>query len=231
MKGLEEWLASSSSSDTTNRTATATAATDGVRGSTIARTDVRQRQEEMRERVRKILGDSAVSSVVSSTTPALAGVASVASPISGDDNRTAVIPSTSLNIVAGDGVQGSSTAAEARVLPGEVTEYRRVEVMVVDRGTQTTTTVGCQTDPIPEFTNAQMPYSFGFQQVAGPFRCCCCCHGKCGIQRRPSSKLLTEDENISARFKSELETIQTSIDLMIARYNLPPPPLPLPRTA
>ncbi|KAK7201051.1 hypothetical protein NESM_000165100 [Novymonas esmeraldas] len=141
----------------------------------------------------------------------------------------------------------TDTATESSQLPeiektmqglnGDVS-YEAVEVMVVDRGTQTVSTVGTQTDPLP------MPY--GAYYYSGPYAPSpysgAGAYGGwmpprpppfgCGIDRAsgPPSRQRGDDAleqgeaREAAKLRAELELIQNSIDMLIARYNLPPPP-------
>ncbi|GET90774.1 hypothetical protein, conserved [Leishmania tarentolae] len=107
--------------------------------------------------------------------------------------------------------------------------YEAVEVMVVDRGTQTVLTVGTQTDPLPMPYGAYYPgpfapspytgwmpsrlplSSYGVDVDGQPFR-----HSYHDYEQREAAE--------AAKLRGELEMIQNSIDMLIARYNLPPPP-------
>lgn len=113
--------------------------------------------------------------------------------------------------------------------------YEAVEVMVVDRGTQTVSTVGTQTDPLPmpyaayypglfapspytrtgSYTRWMPPSlplpSYGVGVDEQPFR-----HHYHDYEQREAAE--------AAKLCGELEMIQNSIDMLIARYNLPPPP-------
>ncbi|EKG05718.1 hypothetical protein TCSYLVIO_003215 [Trypanosoma cruzi] len=213
MKGLEEWLASSSSLDDSNNADAVSAppVRGGRGGEGTNSTDARTRNEEMRERMRNLLGDRVVKAVLEETS----GVGKAAAPQS--------VSTADKYCVEEDGSrrgdrnhEKNSRGGSDRCIRPSSREYRRVEVMVVDRGTQTTSTVGCQTDPVENYA----PY------MGYPLTHCCTC--SCG-KRRPGGGLLPREEYSGEpplRFKEQLDMIKNSIDIMIARYNLPPPPLP-----
>ncbi|KAH9579806.1 hypothetical protein LSM04_002041 [Trypanosoma melophagium] len=239
MKGLEEWLASSSSSDSdeeregkATQQPTTTISTNSItigktRNQGSTREEIRARQEEMRGRMQQLLGSKVIdgednpcnthqnnnsSSKSKSKSKSICSVSSSSSKSSkhSGSSKDKKKDNDGLNI---------SDVPEKR-------EYRCVEVMVVDRGTQTTTTVGCQTDPVlpyQTFPGSTLP----IQSTC--CRCCCCsCNSGIGIGsnagiRRPYAKTL-EAKEVPTRFKEQIEMIQNSIDIMIARYNLPPPP-------
>ncbi|KEG14079.1 hypothetical protein DQ04_00631030 [Trypanosoma grayi] len=216
MKGLEEWLASSSSSDEANDASVMNAPPPPARryaSNSDPRAADLTRQEVTRSRMRSILGDGVVTAVAAQS-KAQEDAGSTPRPLSPVSRRKSLLEPP---IPLGGGSSRSNTnnkSSASTTSPAPettTTEYRRVEVMVVDRGTQTTSTVGCQTDPEPT-----PPY------VAFPFAPGPVC--RCGV-RRPCANVLNEDAS-TTRFKEQLETIQNSIDMMIARYNLPPPPLP-----
>nr|CCC91016.1 conserved hypothetical protein [Trypanosoma congolense IL3000] len=220
MKGLEDWLASSSSSSSPNPKVSSTktsAVNEKDVDRKITQSNVRERKDELRNRMRTLLGESAVTSVVTEESMRTIGdsVPPAPSLVRCSSDGGDLASTGSKVIMRADGDLGGASPQQK---PKEI-QYRSVEVMVVDRGTQTTTTVGCQTETdIPSM----------FMESGSPFRgacchCCSCCHtgGLRGLlPRRPQY-----DENLPSRFNQELETIQKSIDMLIARYNLPPPPL------
>ncbi|AAZ11868.1 hypothetical protein, conserved [Trypanosoma brucei brucei TREU927] len=234
MKGLEEWLASStSSSSTTDTTSRDVPESDKVHKKTV-QTSVKDRQDELRSRMRNLLGESAVSSLVIEEPTKVAMTTSptavLNSSMSTDTDSTAVSPARVKGVSPQTKANGNSNGDGSTAIRGQSNDkqleaptevqYRAVEVMVVDRGTQTTTTVGCQTDPEPSQSpvGGAMPFHRGFCP-----RCTCCCRG---VVRDYPWRNAREEEDRSSRFQEELETIQKSIDMMIARYNLPPPPMP-----
>ncbi|KPI83557.1 hypothetical protein ABL78_7414 [Leptomonas seymouri] len=243
------------------------------------------RQEETREKMRRLLGADVV---VKATTPTVSSVGSGSPvwPISAPPDRThfpfgappnsGQLATQELWIPPALGNAGSSpvqanatsgagnartspncgqaharadTATDSSHLPeveqtmkglssGGGPAYEAVEVMVVDRGTQTVTSEGTQTEPGPisvgpfytgpcvppvysgyggmgdAYGNYLMPPhpSFGF-----------------GVDSRSYRQHLYDYEKKEAeeasKLREELATIQSSIDMLIARYNLPPPPL------
>ncbi|CAJ1031848.1 hypothetical protein Q4I32_005962 [Leishmania shawi] len=116
-----------------------------------------------------------------------------------------------------------------------VSAYEAVEVMVVDRGTQTVSTVGTQTDPLSMPYGAYYPGPFAPSPYTGigpyirwmppslplprysigvddqPFR-----HHHHDYEQREAAE--------AAKLRGELEMVQNTIDMLITRYNLPPPP-------
>ncbi|CCW61644.1 unnamed protein product [Phytomonas sp. EM1] len=140
-----------------------------------------------------------------------------------------------------------STQETVAVCQGEVASepppgYRAVEIMVVDRGTQTVSTVGTQTDPFPVNANnwdagecPTNPWGVPAQQGVplahtGGIRGTV--HTTNGIplrnSRRPYHLTVSEVEaEQNYRFdelRHQLELIQNTLDTLISRYNLPPPP-------
>ncbi|EKF37870.1 hypothetical protein MOQ_001925 [Trypanosoma cruzi marinkellei] len=211
MKGLEEWLASSSDDSNNAGSVGAPPVRGGRGGEGASSTDARTRNEEMRERMRNLLGDRVVKAVVEET----GGAGKAATPQS-------VSTADEYRVEEGGSRRDdrhhekSSRDGSDRCIRPSLREYRRVEVMVVDRGTQTTSTVGCQTDPVESYA----PY------MGYPLSHCCTC--SCG-KRRPVGGMLPREEysgELPFRFREQLDMIKNSIDIMIARYNLPPPPLP-----
>ncbi|RNF02216.1 uncharacterized protein Tco025E_08432 [Trypanosoma conorhini] len=222
MKGLEEWLASSSSASEASSNAGAAAvprAQGGHGGDVAGVTDARARQAEMRERMRNLLGESVVKAVVAETSAA--GELSAPQSIqTAEKNPVEEGGSRAESGWGGDRQQNSSGKNSGGGTNGRTPpfppEYRRVEVMVVDRGTQTTSTVGCQTDPVEDYAPR-----IGYPLVS---HCTCSCRSRC-----PCERMLREEsvgEETPLRFKEQLDLIRDSIDMLIARYNLPPPPLP-----
>ncbi|KPA83202.1 hypothetical protein ABB37_02886 [Leptomonas pyrrhocoris] len=116
--------------------------------------------------------------------------------------------------------------------------YEAVAVMVVDRGTQTVTSEGTQTEPVPIsvgpfYTGPCLPPAYGGQGWMGnPYRNYIMSppppFGR-GVDSRPYHQQLDDYEKKeteeASRLREELGMIQNSIDMLIARYNLPPPPL------
>lgn len=108
--------------------------------------------------------------------------------------------------------------------------FQAVEIMVVDRGTQTVSTVGVQTDPLPppppgSGFNYQQNVYFGnaagtdyFSQRQGGY----------GLDGRPYRQLMADAEESygagAKQLKIQLAALQNNIDMLISRYNLPPPP-------
>lgn len=225
------------------------------------------RQEETREKMRRLLGASAV---VKATTPtsSSAGHDSPTWPISAPPDRahfpfgatsnTTQPMAQSLWTPPTLGSAGAPAAVAANTQPSpnssqlpEVEQtmegineisgggdpaYKAVEVMVVDRGTQTVTSEGTQTEPLPIsvgpfYTGPYMPAAYGgFGAIAA--------YGNyvmpppsfgLGIDGRPYRQHLYDYEKKEAeeasKLREELGMIQNSIDMLIARYNLPPPPL------
>lgn len=117
--------------------------------------------------------------------------------------------------------------------------YAAVSVLVVDRGTQTVTSEGTQTEPMPitlgpYYTGPMMPTPMSCG-AGGGGRWSAPSYGVCppslglGVDGRPYRQYLYDYEKKEAeeasRLREELGMIQNSIDMLIARYNLPPPPM------
>ncbi|RNF12279.1 hypothetical protein TraAM80_00427 [Trypanosoma rangeli] len=222
MKGLEEWLASSStsaSSEASNNAGTVSVprVQGGHGGEVPGVTDARARHE-MRERMRGLLGDSVVKAVVAETS--VGGELSAPQSVSTADKNRAEGGNHTGSDQSGERHQNSngknSGDGTNSYTPPLSSEYCRVEVMVVDRGTQTTSTTACQTDPVEDYA----------PRIGYPLTACCTC--SCG-RRFPGERMLREEylgEATPVRFREQLDMIKNSIDMLIARYNLPPPPLP-----
>jgi hypothetical protein len=120
--------------------------------------------------------------------------------------------------------------------------YEAVEVMVVDRGTQTVTSEGTQTEPAPIsvgpfYTGPYMPVAFnGYGGMGGAYGSNMAASSLFpppsfgfGVDGRPYRQHLYDYEKKeaeeAAKLREELGMIQNSIDMLIARYNLPPPPM------
>ncbi|ESL08066.1 hypothetical protein TRSC58_04239 [Trypanosoma rangeli SC58] len=222
MKRLEEWLASSSSSASSEASNNAGVvsvprALGGHGGEVPGGTDARARHET-RERMRNLLGDGVVKAVVAETS--VGGELSTQRSVNTADKSRAEGASHTGSGLSAERHQtsngknsGDGTNSYTPPLPSE---YRRVEVMVVDRGTQTTSTAACQTDPVEDYA----------PRIGYPLTACCTC--SCG-RRFPGGRMLREEnlgEATPIRFREQLDMIKNSIDMLIARYNLPPPPLP-----
>lgn len=116
--------------------------------------------------------------------------------------------------------------------------YAAVEVMVVDRGTQTVTSQGTQTEPVPISVGpfytgpyvSAMPMAppSGYGAFSSPMAPAAPAYGF-GVDGRPYRQYLYDYEKREAeeasKLREELGMIQNSIDMLIARYNLPPPPM------
>ncbi|CCW68057.1 unnamed protein product [Phytomonas sp. Hart1] len=174
------------------------------------------------------------------------------SPSQGDPPSTftqnvllnAASPISTVSLPKTDNISTQATAPEAlgEVSQGPPPGYRAVEVMVVDRGTQTMSTVSTQTDPLPPHTN-----NWGTREC---FMNPCGVHAPNGmpfgnsqgikgagvtgnpissiISQRPYYHLLQQveaDQSHSiTELKHQLALIQNTVDTLISRYNLPPPP-------
>lgn len=111
-------------------------------------------------------------------------------------------------------------------------DYEAVEVMVVDRGTQTVSTVGVQTDPLPSDQNwgnpVFLPGRVGSPMYHNSIDYLSNAGGPYGIDGRPYRQVfsdLEQHQSCSAKqLREQLSGIQNTIDMLIARYNLPPPP-------
>lgn len=149
---------------------------------------------------------------------------------------------------------------------------RAVEIMVLDRGTQTVSTVGVQTDPLPPPPFSTWPAAYPasrmdhscvplgprrFHENASLYRetvgdgdgCKGTDNGSSffygnlpgldytstssgnpllGIDGRPYRQLMNDVEvqysEGAKRLRSQLSMLQNNIDMLISRYNLPPPP-------
>ncbi|ORC90905.1 uncharacterized protein TM35_000073290 [Trypanosoma theileri] len=241
MKGLEEWLASTTESEeeeegeATTTTTTAIGRTRGQGTVVSTREDIRARQEEMRDRMQQLLGSKITEGENNdnknqNSKNKSKSISSVSSSSSRTKQSKNSAGNSSKEKKKDDGINTSTVEEE-----NNKREYRCVEVMVVDRGTQTTTTVGCQTDPILPYqplpgATLPIPTIYSSSSSNPPCCCCRCCCCSCGGMgnknagvRRPYAKAL-EAKELPTRFKEQIEMIQNSIDIMIARYNLPPPP-------
>lgn len=192
----------------------------------------RNRQEELREKMKKYLGEAAVSATVEMASPVSAAAPSMTvtahstnSSNSTDHGRSAEAHSS------GAGGAGGGVLSPP---PG----YEAVEVMLVDRGTQTVSTVAVQTDPLP-----MPPISFGANRSAVGLTADASLFGNapgvdylsdkatravCGIDGRPYRHLMDDLEVSYAaganHLRAQLTSLQHNIDMLISRYNLPPPP-------
>ncbi|KAG5498671.1 hypothetical protein JKF63_02958 [Porcisia hertigi] len=214
------------------------------------------RQDETREKMMRLLGADAVAKA---TLPASSS-ASISSPVwplaappdrnhflfgetpipsNTHANPTTCLPARPLAA----GIQSDTAANSSQVPVTDTTmqrfnsdpAYEAVEVMVVDRGTQTVSTVGTQTDPLPT------PFGTYCPGPVAPWPCM----GASAYARwappivpLPSHSVTVDNQPFrqyyddyeqreaaeTAHLRSELEMIQNSIDMLIARYNLPPPP-------
>lgn len=144
----------------------------------------------------------------------------------------------------------SPAPAQQQLQQQEQFPYVPVEVMVVDRGTQTVSTVGVQTDPEPPFgptmpgvyypaghtapsfyrPQPQQPAAGGFFAGGGgvDYTTAAGSGARYGVDGRPYRQHFHELERTqpkdAAALRQQLDTIQHSIDMLISRYNLPPPP-------
>ncbi|KAG5497934.1 hypothetical protein GH5_02728 [Leishmania sp. Ghana 2012 LV757] len=218
-----------------------------------------RRQEETRDKMMRLLGGDAVAKALSPTT-SIASSRSPAWPVAAAPDRShfpfggtpaSAHPTPQASLMSAaltpslKAVAQTDTATESSQ-PPEIEKtlqgfngdsaYEAVEVMVVDRGTQTVSTVGTQTDPLT------MPY---VAYYPGPFAPSPCTGA--GLYRRwmppslplPSYGVGVDNQPLrqcyddyeqreaaeAAKLRGELEMIQNSIDMLIARYNLPPPPM------
>lgn len=241
------------------------------------------RQEETREKMRRLLGADVVVKATTPTSSSAGGAGSPTWPISAPPDRThfpfGATPTATQPVTQGlwaPPALGKAAAADARAGGGtpfgpnrtdtatdssqlpEVEQtmtgfsdglggggggggaalgpaYAAVEVMVVDRGTQTVTSEGTQTDPLPitlgpYYTGPMMPVPYGgFHGVPAPSYGVPPPSLGLGVDGRPYRQYLYDYEKKEAeeagRLREELGMIQNSIDMLIARYNLPPPPM------
>lgn len=152
--------------------------------------------------------------------------------------------------------------------------FRAVEIMVTDRGTQTVSTVGVQTDPLPpppfstwyagyaapRMNSSSVPLgpcslsenarlyrearggdereelrrdgtgsSFLYGNLPGlDYTSTSPANPLIGIDGRPYRQLMNDVEvqysEGAKRLRSQLSMLQNNIDMLISRYNLPPPP-------
>eukprot|EP00796_Vickermania_ingenoplastis_P005910 gene5910-4225_t len=261
MKTLDDFLASSSSDDDDvvhreidrtrgpNSVSIPTAAQhrSSVPASPVDRSFTASRrsaQEEMRDKMKKFLGEAAVAQ---SQEIAAAAVASPTSAIPTSNVTNTAVSSNSNSRhgfsserVAGTAQQGSqpTTAASTSPQPTMSPAYEPIEVTLMDRGTQTVSTVSVQTEPLPPPAELL---------ASGP-RDACVGHGAgavygnapgldyvrgvgrptYGIDGRPYRHLMDDlDASYSEgarRLRSQLSVLQSNIDMLISRYNLPPPP-------
>lgn len=225
--------------------------------------DRRTAQEELREKMKKVLGEAMVAKSVE------VAAASVASPNTGVGasfiaTNTAV--STSNNSVHGSSSERaammgrgsqqthmtSSSVPQSTLPPAG---FETVEVMLVDRGTQTVSTVEVQTDPLPFQPDPMMwrhhhPFGApgglpGTAAATGVFPVKdtslygnapgvdylshnAMARANIGIDGRPYRYLMDDLEaQYSAganHLRAQLSVLQNNIDMLISRYNLPPPP-------
>lgn len=222
------------------------------------------RLDETRAKMETLLGQESVQRIQSPQPASLSGsVASQSVPLrqfpvnapfglTPTTNNAATAPfavAMPAGSVGGVGSQGrpfsDSPSLRSQQLPQQqgqpsneaLLHYEPVEVMVVDRGTQTVTTVGVQTDPEPPFppTLPGVHYPPGYTMpsyypcgVAGVDYTAQGSVGRFGVDGRPYRQQFHELEQRQSRdageLRKQLETIQNSIDMLISRYNLPPPP-------
>lgn len=215
--------------------------------------DRRTAQEELREKMKKVLGEAAVAKSVE------VAAASVASPVTGVGasfvaTNTAV--STSNNSVHGSSSERAAMAGrgsqQTHVTSSSVPQstlppagFEAVEVMLVDRGTQTVSTVAVQTDPLPAPDPSILRYhvaaaggTFPLKETSLPvfgntpgvdyLSHSAMARANIGIDGRPYRYLMDDLEaQYSAganHLRAQLNLLQNNIDMLISRYNLPPPP-------
>ncbi|KAG5472390.1 hypothetical protein LSCM1_03789 [Leishmania martiniquensis] len=218
-----------------------------------------RRQEETRDKMMRLLGGDAVAKATSSAS-SIASPQSPAWPIAAAPDRShfpfggtpasahPVSQSASMPTALARPLSAAAQMDTA-INSGQLTEtekttqglnndaaYEAVEVMVVDRGTQTVSTVGTQTDPLPMPFGAYYPGPFAPSPCTGA--------GLCRRWMTPSLPLPSYGVGVdnqslrphyhdyeqqeaaeAAKLRGELEMIQNTIDMLIARYNLPPPPM------
>ncbi|EPY19148.1 hypothetical protein AGDE_15395 [Angomonas deanei] len=261
MKSLNDWLATDSESTDTDEEESTTQQTKLVpplttkpseaslnpeEGSpTVSNTsttrstvtdEARQRQEEMREKMKALLGTNVVSKVAEAvnttpfgTTPVVTtgpSFDSVDTPAVGTTVKLPAVPSPPTSAPAPPHHMTSTPSAPAEG------PYEAIEVMVVDRGTQTTTTTETQTDPVwmddprlagpvllpGRMSDARYYSTSNFGLVGGQ-----------GMPRYDSKRMTIEalshkQAQEATLLQEQLDLIQHSIDMLISRYNLPPPP-------
>lgn len=262
MKTLDQWLESSSSSlssndgkkpakSDANQAAGAappgpllTAHTPTLLHPAVHRPEVAgTEQDEMRVKMRRLLGDEVV---LKATTPTSSAELPLTSPTAGHSDTgnfplsatpapTAMVPATRPSTGPPPEVEATMRGFD------DGPALRPVEAMVVDRGTQTLSTASTQTDPQldmfpgamsggmlyrPPIFGAPPPGGYGggqpTYQTAAPY------FTPVGVDGRPYRQYLHEyektEEEEAGKLRAELDSIQNSIDMLIARYRLPPPP-------
>lgn len=273
MKTLDDYLASSSSDDedypsmhaqkldktVIPRPASQTLAspTSGPRGqspmpgspSDFASTR-RFAQEELREKMKKYLGEDAVAKSVEVAAASVTSPTSYLSPNAATNTARSTASGSNYEFQQANGgpPQPSPPTTATSSPPGGAHPnmgYEPVEVMLVDRGTQTVCSVEVQTDPLPPppvvGAGGLME---GAYRLGGPGGSSSgVWYGNApgvdylspksrpvqyGMDGRPYRHMVDDLEvNFSAGanyLRSQLSVLQSNIDMLIARYNLPPPP-------
>lgn len=204
--------------------------------------DRKSLQAEMREKMKKCLGEAVVAKSIEAAAssvpppppaPARGTVTNATvkvSPTSATSHRESHGESTVTHPEEGTVTATASNTSHDRE------HFEAVEIMVVDRGTQTVSSVSVQTDPLPppipflgmgatlsEDGMMRLGNAPGLDYLSHKMR-----RADTGIDGRPYRFLMDEMEVQDAEgtrcLREQLNLLQNNIEMLISRYNLPPVP-------
>lgn len=102
-------------------------------------------------------------------------------------------------------------------------DFEEEACMVADRGTQTACTVECQTDPDPYVTSCPSCYQRYYGHKAPEVHDCA--RAAANVREYPLAPRAVSQQPVDATvWRAQLDAIHRSVDAIIHRYNLPPPP-------